>query len=88
MEAAGWQRALARMDSNVQGDASGRAGPVGMTQHGTQGSSFRRNQVFGFMLCFHLLENFSDLGAGEMDQLYKHEDRVLSSTHMKKPGVG
>lgn len=63
MEAAGWQRALARTDCNVQGDVSGRAGPVGMRQHGTQGSSvFRRSQVFGFMLRFHFLENFSDLG--------------------------
>lgn len=79
MEAAGWQRALARTDCNVQGDASGRAGPVGMTQPSTQGSSFRRSQVFGFMPRFHLLENFSDFGAGEMNQLYKHEDRVLSS---------
>lgn len=50
-----------------------------MTQHSTQGSSFRRSQVFGFMPRFHLLENFSDFGAGEMNQLYKHEDRVLSS---------
>lgn len=34
--------------------------------------------MFGFMLRFHLLENFSDIEAGEMDQLYKHEDGVLS----------
>lgn len=39
------------------------------------------------MLRFHLLENFSDLGAGEMDQLYKHEDRVLAPVPILKSQV-
>lgn len=79
---------------NAQGNASGRAEPMRMRQHGTQGSSFRRSQVFGFMLCLHLLESFNNFEAGEIALLVKcllHKRETWSSTyntHIKMPGVG
>lgn len=58
-------------EDSVQGDAPGRAGPVEMREYGTQGSSFRRSQVFGSTLRFHLLEKFNNFGAEERAQLVK-----------------